>query len=75
MKFIEHFRNFRLSQISLITKFESEKNYEKFFSDIICFIVIQIAVFDLLPIFYTKRKFEEVMSYFFREFQSTLNVL
>jgi len=74
LKFIDYFRNFRHTQIQSITKINTEKNYEAFFSEIIGYIVIQMAVFELLPIFYTKRKFEELMTYFFREVQNSLNV-
>ena len=71
-KFIEYFRNFRQSQIQTIIKFD--KNYDIYFSDLLGFIILQIAIFELLPIFYTKRKFEEIMNYLFKELQNNLSV-
>ncbi len=71
-KFIEYFRNFRQSQIQTIIKFD--KNYDFYFSELLGFIILQIAIFELLPIFYTKRKFEEIMNFYFKELQNNLSV-
>jgi hypothetical protein len=73
-KFIDHFRNFRYSQIQSLIKINREKEYEHYFSEILGFLIIQIAVFELLPIFYTKRKFEEIMNLLIKELQSNLSV-
>lgn len=74
MKFIDHFRNFRQSRIPNLVKINHEKDYDSFFSEILGFIIIQIAVFELLPVFYTKRQFEEIMNSLIKEIQSSLNV-
>jgi uncharacterized protein (UPF0276 family) len=73
-KFIDYFRNFRQSQIQTIMKLNKGKEYEFYFSEVLGFIIIQVAIFELLPIFYTKRKFEEVINYMIKELQSNINV-
>lgn len=77
-KFIEHFRNFRQSQIQSLIKLNSNilnnnHSYDCYFSDVLGFIMIQIAVYELLPIFYSKRQFEEIMNYLIKELQSNLS--
>ncbi len=72
-KFIEYFRNFRQSQIQTMIKLE--KDYDIYFSDLLGFIIIQVAIFELLPTFYTKRKFEEIMNFMVKELQNNLSVL
>lgn len=49
-------------------------NYEIYFSDILGFIIIQIAVFELLPMFYTKRKFEDIMNYLLKELYTQISM-
>jgi hypothetical protein len=81
-KFIEYFRNFRQSQIQNLIKLTKEStvnntissnSFDSYFSEILGFIIIQIAVYELLPIFYTKRKFEDIMNYLIKELQSNLS--
>jgi hypothetical protein len=52
----------------------SDKDYDSYFSEILGFIIIQIAVYELLPVFYSKRQFEEIMNSLIKELQSALNV-
>lgn len=52
----------------------SNINYEIYFSDILGFIIIQIAVFELLPMFYTKRKFEDIMNYLLKELHTQISM-
>ena len=79
-KFLDYFRNFRQSSIPDLVKIKKNDEfvnkitlYEKYFSDIIGFIVIQISVYELYPIFYTKLKFENLMNYLIKELQSNLS--
>lgn len=64
-KLIEHFRGFRNTQLkqsaSLTNKLTDDKalSYERYFSDIVGGIIIQIAVYEIFPQFYNKTKFEE----------------
>ena len=74
-KFIDYFRNFRHSQIQNLVKINTEKDYDTFFAEILGFIIIQIAVYELLPVFYSKRQFEEIMNSLIKELQSSLNVI
>ena len=46
---------------------------EKFFSEIIGYIVIQISVYELYPMIYSKLKFENLINYLFKELQSNLS--
>jgi hypothetical protein len=71
-KFIEYFRNFRQSQIQIMIKLE--KDYDIYFSDLLGFVIIQVAIFELLPTFYTKRKFEEIINFVVKELKNNLNV-
>jgi hypothetical protein len=73
-KFIDYFRNFRQSQIQTTMKLSKNKEYEFYFSEVLGFIIIQVAIYELLPIFYTKRKFEEIINYMIKELQSNINV-
>ena len=79
-KYLDYFRNFRQSSIPDLVKIKKNDElvnkitlYEKYFSDIIGFIVIQISIYELYPIFYTKLKFENLMNYLIKELQSNLS--
>jgi hypothetical protein len=50
------------------------KNYNTYFSDILGYLIITLTIHELFPIFYSKRKFEELMSYFFKELCSNINI-
>jgi hypothetical protein len=73
-KFIDKFRNYRSSQIHNLLDLHGEKDYEKYFSDILGFIIIQISVYEILPIFFSKRKFEEFINFLFKELQASISV-
>ncbi len=73
-KFIDKFRNYRYSQIHTLLEIQRDKEYEIFFSDILGFIIIQVSVYEILPIFFTKRKFEEFINFLFKELQITIAV-
>jgi hypothetical protein len=51
------------------------KDYDDYFTNILGFIIVQISVFELLPIFYTKRKFEDLMNFIIRELQENISVI
>ena len=78
-KYLDYFRNFRQSSIPDLVKIKKDEFvnkitlYEKYFSDIIGFIVIQISVYELYPMFYSKLKFENLMNYLIKELQSNLS--
>ena len=79
-KYLDYFRNFRQSSIPDLVKIKKDDEfvnkitlYEKYFSDIIGFIVIQISVYELYPMFYSKLKFENLMNYLIKELQSNLS--
>ena len=79
-KYLDYFRNFRQSSIPDLVKIKKNEEvvnkitlYEKFFSDIIGFIVIQISVYELYPMFYTKLRFENLMNYLIKELQTNLS--
>ena len=78
-KFLDFFRSFRQGQMRDLIKIEHKNNkdkinqnlfYDNFFSEIIGFIILQVAVFELYPIFYSKRKFENTMSFLVKELQN-----
>ena len=80
-KYLDYFRNFRQSSIPDMVKIKKDDEfvnkitlYEKYFSDIIGFIVIQISVYELYPMFYSKLKFENLMNYLFKELQGNLSI-
>ncbi len=73
-KFIDKFRNYRYSQIHNLLEIHKDKEYETFFSDILGFIIIQVSVYEILPIFFTKRKFEEFINFLFKELQISIAV-
>jgi hypothetical protein len=52
----------------------SSINYDTYFSDLLGYIIIQIAVYELLPMFYTKRKFEDIMNYLLKELHTQLSM-
>ena len=76
-KFLDFFRSFRQGQMRDLIKIEHSKidkdkinqssYYESFFSEIIGFMILQVAIFELYPSFYTKRKFENSMSFLVKE--------
>ena len=79
IKYIDYFRSFRQSQIHSLIKIDKGEEvnvvslYDNFFKDILGFIIIQVAVYELCPFFYTKRKFEETMSFLVKELVSILS--
>ena len=82
-KFLDFFRSFRQGQMRDLIKIEHKNNkdkinqnlfYDNFFSEIIGFIILQVAVFELYPIFYSKRKFENTMSFLVKELQNNLSI-
>ena len=79
IKFLDYFRSFRQSQIHSLIKLDHDNNenkialYDNFFKEILGFMIIQVSVYELYPFFYSKRKFEEGMSYLVKELQSTLS--
>lgn len=79
IKFLDYFRSFRQSQVHSLIKLEHDNNenkialYDNFFKEILGFMIIQVSVYELYPFFYSKRKFEEGMSYLVKELQSTLS--
>lgn len=79
MKFIESFRSFRYGQISQLVKLDNKgisnivQKYDTIFAAILGYIVIQISIFELYPQLYSKRKFEDEMSYLTKELQSNLS--
>ncbi len=79
-KYLDYFRNFRQGSIPDLVKVKKNDEvinkitlYEKYFSDIIGFIVIQISVYELYPMFYTKLRFENLMNYLIKELQTNLS--
>ncbi len=48
-------------------------NCDLYFSEILGYLIIQVAVFELLPVFYTKRKFDDIMLYFIKELANNLS--
>ena len=80
LKYLDYFRNFRQGLIPELVKIKKNEEflnkivlYEKYFSDIIGYIVIQISVYELYQIFYSKLKFENLLNYLFKELQSNLS--
>ena len=83
-KFLDFFRSFRQGQMRDLIKIEHSKidkdkinqssYYESFFSEIIGFMILQVAIFELYPSFYTKRKFENSMSFLVKELQNNLSI-
>ena len=79
IKFLDYFRSFRQSQVHSLIKLDHDNNenkialYDNFFKEILGFMIIQVSVYELYPFFYSKRKFEEGMSYLVKELQSTLS--
>ncbi len=78
-KYLDYFRNFRQGSIQDLVKVKKNDEvnkmilYEKYFSDIIGYIVIQISVYELYPMFYTKLRFENLFNYLIKELQSNLS--
>ena len=80
-KFLDYFRSFRQSQIHDLVKIDNLKRkevnqlilYDNFFSELLGFIVIQVSIFELYPMFYSKKKFENNFNYMIKEFQSSLS--
>ena len=80
LKYLDYFRNFRQGLIPGLVKIKKNEEflnkivlYEKFFSEIIGYIVIQISVYELYPMIYSKLKFENLINYLFKELQSNLS--
>ena len=81
LKFLDYFCNFRQGLIPALVKVKKNNEvflnkitlYEKYFSDIIGYIVIQISVYELYPNFYSRLKFENLLNYLFKELQSNLS--
>ena len=81
LKYLDYFCNFRQGLIPELVKVKKNNEelvnkvtlYEKYFSDIIGYIVIQISVYELYPEFYSKLKFENLLNYLFKELQSNLS--
>ena len=81
LKYLDYFCNFRQGLIPELVKVKKNNDnfinkialYEKYFSDIIGYIVIQISIYELYPFFYSKLKFENLLNYLFKELQSNLS--
>ena len=81
LKYLDYFCNFRQGLIPGLVKVKKNNEvilnkivlYEKYFSEIIGYIVIQISVYELYPTFYSKLKFENLLNYLFKELQSNLS--
>ena len=71
LKYLDYFCNFRQGLIPELVKVKKNNEeivnkitlYEKYFSEIIGYIVIQISVYELYPAFYSKLKFENLLNY------------
>ena len=81
LKYLDYFCNFRQGLIPELVKVKKNNEvfinkialYEKYFSDIIGYVVIQISIYELYPFFYSKLKFENLLNYLFKELQSNLS--
>lgn len=47
--------------------------YEIYFTEILGYIIIQLAIYELLPLFYSKRKFDEIINFFLKNLISNLS--
>jgi hypothetical protein len=47
--------------------------YESYFTEILGYIIIQLAIYELLPLFYSKRKFDEIINFFLKNLISNLS--